>query len=489
MRIATGGISHETNTFADTLTTLEDFERRVPGVLRGPGVIEGLRGTGSCTGAFIAASEKLGFELAPLLWTFAQPSGLVAQEVYDALSAEFITRLEEAMPVDGVLLGLHGAMVTEQIEDAEGDLISRVREVVGPDAPIIATLDLHANITPLMVEAATALFGYDTYPHIDHIERGTEAAQLMVDTIEGRVEPVIGYRQIDMLLPPPKQCTLISPMRDIFALVHAAERRFGVLAITMSGGFPFSDIHDVGASVVVHTAGDADLAQSIADELAEAVWERKDEFSLQLTPVEDAIAYALKAGEGPVIMADGSDNPGGGAPCDGTVMLEALIKADAPRSTVAIIADPEAVEGAFAAGVGSEVTITVGGKTDDRHGKPLELTGYVRLLSDGLYKNKGSMMTGMAVGMGRTAVFVVGGVEVILTSNRIQPFDMQALRCVGIEPTDRLLIGLKSAVHYRADFQPIARAIFEVDTPGVHRPVLTELEFKRVRRPIWPLEG
>ncbi len=218
------------------------------------------------------------------------------------------------------------------------------------------------------------------------------------------------------------------------------------------------------------------------------MWDRREEFRLDLVAVEDAIAQAIESGEGPVILADGSDNPGGGAPCDGTVMLKALIDANAPRSTVAIIADPEAVAGAIAAGVGNQATLTVGGKTDNRHGEPLTLTGYVRAITDGNYANRGPMYTGMPVAMGRTAVFVVGGVEVIMTEHRAQPFDMQAVRSVGIEPTDRLIIGLKSAVHFRADYQNIATSIHDLSTPGIHNPDVTLCDYQHIRRPIWPLD-
>jgi microcystin degradation protein MlrC len=291
-----------------------------------------------------------------------------------------------------------------------------------------------------------------------------------------------------MLIGPPRQCTLIAPMTEIIELAHEAEERPDVLNVTVSGGFPFADITDCGASVAVTTDGDEELAEEVAREIAQAMWDRRDDFKLQLTPVEDAIEHALETGEGPVVLADGSDNPCGGAPCDGTVMLREIIEADVPRSTVAIIVDPEAVADAVDAGVGSEVTLEVGGKTDDRHGPPLELTGYVRLISDGRYANRGPMYTGVESDMGRTVVFVVGEVEVVLTEQRIQPYDCQALRSVGIEPRERLLIGLKSAVHFRADYGPIAAAIFDLDTPGVHNPDVTLLDFEHVRRPIWPLD-
>ncbi len=490
MRIATGGICHETNTFAEGTTRLDDFlgSGRAPGVLVGEQVVATFRGTSTCTGAFVAGAEELGFELVPLIWAVAQPSGTVEQAAYEELAAMLLERLEAAMPVDGVLLDLHGAMVTEHLDDAEGDLLKRIRQLVGPGVPMAATLDLHANITAEMASQADALIGYDTYPHIDHLERGREAVQIVVDAIGGRIRPVTGFARVDMLMGPPKQCTLVPPMKEIFAAVHAMEKRPDILAITLAGGFPFADTPHTGAAVVVNADNDGEAAQAAAEEMAELVWSRREAFRLELTPVDEAIRYAIEAGAGPVILADGSDNPGGGAPCDGTVMLQALVEANAPHATVAIIADPEAVGQAIAAGVGNQVTLTVGGKTDSRHGSPLTLSGYVRLIADGRYVNRGPMMTGFPVSMGRTVVFVVGEVEVVLTERRIQPFDMEALRCVGIEPTRRLIIGLKSAVHFRADYQKIATKIFEIDTPGVHNPDVRQYRYERRRHPMWPLD-
>ncbi len=490
IRVAVAGLSHETNTFAEGLTTYDDFARGrgFPGLMRGEAMAETLGGKAICTGAFLDAAEELGFEALPLLWTFPQPSGVIEQAAYDRVLAMLLANLEAALPVDGVLLELHGAMVTEELEDAEGDILEHVRRIVGPETPVIATLDLHANISPRMVAQSDALIGYDTYPHVDAWERGWDAARLLVAAIEGRVRPASALAQAPMLIGPPRQCTLAAPMQDIIALAHEAEERPGILNVTVAGGFPFADIHDCGAAVAVTADGDEALARATAEEIGRAMWERREEFRVRLTPLPEAIDHALRTGEGPVVLADGSDNPGGGAPCDGTVMLQALIEADVPRSTVAIITDPQAVAQAIAAGVGEQVTLQVGGKTDDRHGPTLTLTGYVRLIADGRFANRGPMYTGIEADMGRTVVFVVGGVEVILTEQRIQPYDCQALRCVGIEPRERLLIGLKSAVHFRADFGPIATAIFEVDTPGVHNPDVTRLEFRRLRRPMWPLD-
>ena len=491
MRIAVGGILHETNTFAESLTELAAFEGpgTFPGFLKGQEVLNALGGLGMCVGGSIAEAERLGMDLVPLIWTFALPSGTVRHAVYEHLRGIFLESLRRALPVDGVLLDLHGAMVTDSCEDVEGDLLERVRKVVGPGVPVMATLDLHANITPAMARLADALIGYDTYPHVDNFERGQEAARLMAASVGGRVHPVVGFQSVPLLIGLPKQCTLSGPMAEAFQLVHELERRPGILGITLAAGFPFADIYHAGASVAVMADGDEDLARRTAAEVSRHLWERREAFRVTLTPVPEAIACALRSGQGPVVLADVSDNPGGGSPCDGTAMLRELVEADVPSAVVAVIADPEAVRAAKEAGAGRAATLTVGGKTDKRHGDPLTLPGTVRWVGEKEYQNKGPMMTGLTINMGLTAVFVVNNVEIILTENRIQPFDAEALRCLGIEPRERLLIGLKSAVHYRACYQEMAAKIFEVDTPGVTTPDLTKYPYRRVRRPMYPLDS
>ncbi len=490
MRFAIAGLLHETNTFADGMTDYAAFERKgaFPVLLKGDEILQTLRGVSICAGGYIAAAEKSGIELAPLIWTFAQPSGTVCHAAYARLKQDLLDRLRRALPVDGVLLDLHGAMVTDQCEDAEGDLLQQVRALVGPHIPVIANLDLHANITARMARTATALIGYDTYPHVDYTERGEEAANLMAAILKGTVKPVVAYRQVDLLVAPPRQCTLQGPMAEAFELVHELERQPGIVCITLAGGFPFADIRDAGVAMTVTANADEDLARRTADKLADYLWSRRRDFRVTLTPVREAIDYALRTKRGPVVLADGSDNPGGGTPCDGTVMLDELVRANVPSAVVAIIVDPEAVARAHQAGAGHKATLVVGGKADKRHGAPLTLTGEVRWVGEKEYINKGSMQTGMRVSMGRAAVFVVNNVEIILTEHRFQPFDCEALRCLGIEPRDRLLIGLKSAVHFRADYQPLAAKIFDLDTPGIHTPDLFKYTYRRLRRPIYPLD-
>jgi microcystin degradation protein MlrC len=491
MRIAVGGILHETNTFADGLTELAAFETpgAFPGLLKGQEVLTTLRGSRICVGGYIAAAEQLHMELAPLIWTFAMPSGTVRHAAYEHLRGFLLEALRKTLPVDGVLLDLHGAMVTDVCEDVEGDLLGHVRQMVGPRVPVMATLDFHANITPAMAQWADALVGFDTYPHVDYFERGQEAAQWMAAAAGGRLKPVIGFRGVDMLIGCPKQCTLYGPMAEALARVHEFERRPGILGITLAGGFPYADIHDAGASVAVMAHGDPNLARRTADEIALSLWERREEFRVRLTPVREAIAYALTTGHKPVVLADVSDNPGGGGPGDGTVMLKELVEGNVPSAVVAVIVDPEAVRAAKEAGIGATVTLAVGGKRDRRHGDPLTLTGEVRWVGEKEYINKGPMMTGMTVKMGLTAVFFVNRVEIILTSNHFQPFDPEALRCLNIEPRERLLVGLKSAVHFRACYQDLAAKIFEVDTPGITTPDLMKYPYRHVRRPIYPLDA
>ncbi len=482
MRIAVGCIGHETNTFSPVLTTIDNFKKG--SYHRGDEIISAFRGTRTITGGFLDVAEQLNLQPVPLLWAFATPSGMVEHAAYQTLKTEFLTLLQNAGELDGVLLDLHGAMVTEELEDAEGDLIQAVRETVG-ETWIVTTLDLHANITEKMAHYADIIIGFDTYPHVDCYERGFEAGQLLFGMNRGNVQPTMAYRQLPLLTAPPAQCTMKSPMTEVINALHALETERGVVTATLSMGFPFADITDAGVSVLVTTNGDMALAETHADRFAAHIWEMRDRFTFNLHSVEAAIEIANQTDGNPIVLADGADNPGGGGPCDGTTILRKFIEADVQD---AVIADPESVDQAVKAGVGNSVQLNVGGKTDTQHGAPVALTGSVKALSDGRFILKGPMGRGTAGNMGRTAVVQIGGIEIILTERRIQPYDAQVLRSVGIEPKARKLIALKSAVHFRADYTPIAHQILDVDTPGVHSPNLFNYDYQQLRRPIYPLD-
>lgn len=497
MRILVAGISTETNTFASTPTTLEDFKWResiLPpeeyhdGFPYGKSILNHIRGTRSVIGGFITVAEQYGIELDFLMGNHATPGGTVQQDAYDTLKKILLKRIDEADGYQGILLNLHGAMVTESIQDVEGDLLAEVRKKVGPAIPIIATLDLHANSTQKMAENANVLIGFDLYPHTDLYERGVEAATVMKQIVEGKILPTLAWCQLPLITLPPKQCTLIEPMKSLLKQAHAIEEREKVINVTLSMGFPFSDIYDAGVSVLVTTNNDQLLAEEVAEEMAQKIWDAREEFSVSFTPIPTAIEYAATQAKGVVILADGSDNPGGGAPCDGTTILQEFIKHKVQDAVIAIIADPESVAKAVEAGVGNSVTLHLGGKTDNKHGAPVHLTAYVKLLSDGTFRPEGAMNKGASLNMGRTAVLVKDGIEIVVTERRLQPYDTALLRSVGIEPTKKRIIALKSAVHYRSTYQEIADRIFEVDTPGVHRSDFNVLTYKNLRTPLYPLQ-
>jgi microcystin degradation protein MlrC len=485
MRIAVGCIGHETNTFSTLPTTIDSFQEA--SYYTGNEIIGAFKQTNSITGGFIEGARELDLELVPLLWTFAVPSGTIEQAAYDGLKRKFLDLLQRAGPLDGVLLDLHGAMVTEELEDAEGDLLDAVRRHVGT-LPIVATLDLHANSTAKMAACADVIIGFDTYPHIDCHERGLEAIRLMNAILRGRIQPVMAYRQLPLLTPPPPQCTMKPPMSEAVERLHSVEALPGIVTATLSMGFPFSDIHDAGTSVLVTADRDQALAEQHAEELARYIWDRRESFRADLISVEEAIERAARTDGRPFVLAEGSDNPGGGAPCDGTAILRAFIQSDVQDAVVAVICDPESVARSVQAGVGNQVDLEVGGKSHPLHGDPVALTAYVKVVSDGVFVHKGRMFSRRVGEMGRTAVVKVGGVEIILTERRTQPFDAEVLRSVGIEPRDRKLIALKSVVHFRADYTPIAHEILEVDTPGVHSANLFSFHYQKLRRPIFPLD-
>lgn len=492
MRIASGGIQHETNTFTNMPTRFADFVRDSncgPDIAGGQTIIERYRGTGAIHGGYISGAAEAGVELVPLLCSKAQPSGIVEQAAFDKLLGMFLERLEQAGPVDGLLLDLHGAMVTEVHQDAEGAFLAAVRSVVGPHLPIVTTLDLHANITARMAELSNVIIGFDTYPHVDMGERGHEAAVLLARMVRGEVRPVQAYRQLPLLTMPPMQCTLREPMQSLMQRVFAMERKPGVLTATVSMGFPFADITDAGVSVLVTADGDRALAEQQADELASWLWDIRDDLQPKLTTIQDVIAFARQhPDDGLIVFADGSDNPGGGAPADGTVALRALIDAQFEGAVVGVLFDPETAAHAHQAGVGATITVRIGAKCDRLHGEPVETAAYVKALCDGRFRYRGPMNHGVEDNLGPTATLVVGGVEIVVSTQRRQTWDTELLKIAGIDPADRKLAVLKSAVHFRAHFGPIAAHIFDADTPGIHRPDFACFNYRNVRRPIYPLD-
>ncbi len=488
MRIATGGISHETSTFAPTPTRLRDFEIGL-GLFRGQDIVARFRGTNNCTGGFIAGADKHGFELVPLLWTFAYPGGLIGRADYDVLKNEFLDRLARAGPVDGVLLDLHGAMVIEGIDDGDGDFIEGVRRAVGQTCPIVATFDLHGNHTQRRLDAATAVVGFDTYPHVDMAERGQEAADLIVRALRGEIRPVMALRTLPLFWSAACQVTAHPPMDEAFRLVHDVERRPGILSVTLATGFPWADVPQLGASVTVVADGDRELARATADEIGDWIWQRRQRWHRRPLSVPEALDLGEQQGRYPILLADMADNTGGGAPGDSTEVLRTFVERDLHDALLLYLVDPEVGRQAHAAGVGQRLRVELGGKSHPGQGPPLPLDVEVVALSDGRFTYDGPMYAGLTGDLGLSAWLRHRGVNVVVVSARMQPLDQAFARSLGIDCAAMKYIAVKSAVHFRSGFEKIAGSIHNIAAQALHTHDFARLPYRRRRRSMFPLEG
>ncbi len=487
MRVVAGQISHETNSFSPVSTGLEEFRAR--GYATGEEVTERFLGTRTPLGGFFSAGEEAKMEILPTVAASAVPSGIVCADAYQHLLQQLRTGIAAAGDIDGVLLALHGAMVVDGIADAEGDILRQVREWVGDDVPVVCTLDYHANVTDEMVQRADGLFGYNTYPHVDGFERGVEACEFLAAVLDGSVCPVRSVTRPPLAPPVVPARTGWGPMRELMERAFSWEERDGVIDVGAYGGFVYSDVRDAGLAFVATVDGDRELAAHITRDLAGRAWELREDFVADLLPPQEAVWRAMQACGRPVILADVADNTGGGAAGDGTELLRAMLELGAEEAAVIMIPDQEAVQRAFSAGVNGSFSGEVGGRIDGLSGDPVQVDGRVRLLSDGQFTHRGPMSTGLRSDLGRTAVVVCGGVEVMLTERRLQPLDPAVARSVGIEPVYRKMVAVKSAVHYRAAYEPLAEEIIEVDGPGLSSPNLDRFDFQNIRRPVFPLDS
>lgn len=491
MRIAIGGISHETSTFVRTPTTLKDFESGF-GLFRGHQIIDRFTGTNICAGGFIQGALKHGFEIVPLLWTFAYPSGRIVREDYELLKAEFLQRLrnEETSggAVDGVLLDLHGAMVVEGIDDGDGDFIAAVRNFVGPDRPVIVTQDLHGNHSQYRVDQADAIVGFDTYPHIDMAERGREAADLMVAMLRGEIRPVMALRQLPLFWNVICQVTADPPMDELIRRVHEMESRNGILSVTVATGFPWADVPDMGASVIVVADNDTTQARAAVDELGNWIWEHRKRWVSESVSVLEAIRRGEAGGRFPIVLADHADNTGGGSPGDSTEILRTFLELQLQDAVILYIVDPDVVEQAHLAGVGQKITVSVGGKSDPRQGLPVDMNVEVMALTDGNFTYDGPMYAGLTGSMGRSAWLQQNGVSVVVVTAHEQPLGPAFARTLGINCEQMKYIAVKSAAHFRASFGQFAGVIINVDAQAIQTHNFAKLRYHKRRRSFFPVE-
>ena len=484
MRLVLASFKHETNTFSPVPTTLDRFRP-----VFNPPDPDALAGTNTALGAFIQAAQKEGADFSIPITANAPPSGPVDQAVFDPVSQAILTEVEAGC--DAAMLDLHGAMVTRGSEDGEGQLLEAVR-ATRPGLPIAVALDLHANITPKMIENADIIVGYKTYPHIDMFLTGQHAARLLLGKLKGEINPVMTWGARAMLPHTLKMGTHQSPMKELIRLASQAEAE-GALAVSVFGGFPLADIHDAGLSVVTITDADQAKAKMISANILDEAWAKRAEFVYHSEPLGESIKRAKAMDQGPILLIDHSDNCASGGSQDTMAVLAEALDQGLEDLAMFGVCDPESVERCIQVGVGQEIELDLGGKTDlpalGLKGKPLHLTGRVGAVSDGQFTVTGPMNTGITADLGRCVLFKTPQAQIVITEKHHEPYDLGVFTHLGLNPEAKKYVLLKSRVHYRAGFAPIAAEIIECDGEGVTTSDYSLLKFEKVRRPIYPLDN
>ena len=491
-RIAVGGFHHETNCFVKDRTDFAYFasHRDRPPLVRGREVVEWLGNTSFAISGFLR-QMRAAHDIVPLLWTSGGAGGPVTADAFERIAGELVGRLSEASPVDAVYLDLHGAMVSEPFEDGEGELLRRVRAAVGPDVPVVISLDYHANVTPEMVSHTDGLVGYRTYPHVDRAESGEYAAHALSVLLERGRPQGRALRKLPFLIPLNDQCTLVEPSKSVVARSVVAEG--DLINLSYLAGFPPSDLYWCGPAVIAHAWTQA-AADEAADALAREIERREPEFAVPMvspeTGVREAIDIAHTASR-PVVLCDTQDNPDCGATADTTGVLATLVRLGAERAVVGYFCDGEAAAAAHKAGVGATINIGLGGRSGPEGVEPFRAAFRVDALGDGRMRTTGAVSGSRDIELGPMALLTVGGVSVAVTTKRMQALDQAPFRHLGVEPKDQKILALKSTCHFRAEFEPMAEKVIVVIAPGGYLADPAQYAFKRLRpgvrlRPLGP---
>lgn len=493
LRVLTGLFGHESNAFSKLPTTPANFENYL--LAFGDDVPAKIDGARIEPAGVEEAAADYGWELVRSVVAWATPSGPVTRDAWDACAGAILDAAMSKGPFDGVLINLHGAMATVDYDDAEGELLKQLRAIIGPDVPVAITLDLHANVTDLMTEHADIICAYRTYPHIDQIETAKRAAAVLERTMRREIKPVCVTARRDTIEGlDDGRTTTDNPMTMLLGRAADLEATDpDVLLISVHAGFTPANLYETGPTVSVTGNGDDPRFRAIADEYMDYAWETRHFDSNTYLSTDETVAELRRlladgTGKGPIVVADFSDNPGSGAYGDSTLMLAGLLKADFENACFGTICDPDAAAELVTAGEGAEVTVNLGGKTDIAFGAPLELTGTVTKITDGTYVAQGPRWKGVTHHLGPTAVFKVGGMEIVVASNRIQLTEVEAFTHAGIDPRERDVVAVKSMQHFRAAFAPLAREILICDAGALSTKDISKLPFTRLRRPIFPLD-
>ncbi|MGL4324277.1 MAG: M81 family metallopeptidase [Beijerinckiaceae bacterium] len=482
-RVAVGGFLHESHSFAPMAAAMDDFVRPggFPPLSQGEAMLMALQGSSVAAAGMIEALQKSGHAIVPLLWGFASPSAPVTRQAFENIAGRFIDLLARAhreQPLDAVLIDLHGAMMSDDFPDAEAELLRRVRIIVGETVPVLCSLDPHVNLTADMVERCDGFAAYRTYPHVDMKETGMRVADLLARRMVLGRPFAKAFRAIDFLTPITSQCTLVEPMAGLMGERDTLARGNAVAELMLGFGFPYADFSGCGPALVCY-ADDQQSADHAADALQRAYSARKAHFSGGVVSAREGVARAIAAPRGPVVLADTQDNPGGGGHGDTTGLLAELIAQKANDVVFGLINDAESAAACHTAGVGAALNLRLGGKS---LAPPLPVKARVLRLSDGVYINEGPMTRGNQSDLGPTALIEAApGICVVVVSRKTQAYDQMLFKHLGIDPAQKKIIALKSSVHFRADFQPIASEVIVVAAPG---PVIADpraLPFQHLR--------
>ena len=490
-RYVLAGMSHETNTFSPQPTDIEKFGRwsAGAGVLSGANAIEAMSGTRTPFGGFCDLLSPLDAELVVPVLAGAAPSGLVTDDAFETMAGSILEAVEAG--ADAVFLALHGAMVTETHDDAEGELLRRIR-TVAPDMPIAVSLDFHLGMSPALCSNATVVTGYRTYPHIDTYETSQRAGATLLRALAGECDPIISWGVLPLMTNMLRQTPLHQPMKDIMDRAIEAEASGEVLNASVFGGFPLSDIPHTGLSVIVVADGDKAAGDALRDELLDMAWDRRADFVHEFEPMADSIGRAKTVATGPVVLHDHGDNCGAGGITDVMAVFGEALSQGLDDVVAGPFCDPGAAASLVDAGVGAEITIELGGKVDmpaiDLAGEPMMLTGTVIAVSDGRYQVTGPMMTGGTMNLGPSAALDIGPAVVLVSSHPTEPIDIDFYGALGIDPTVHRYLLIKSRQHFRAAFEPIASEVIGVAGPGVCSEDYSIRTFERIRRPMYPMD-
>jgi microcystin degradation protein MlrC len=482
--IAIGSIVQESNDFSPVKTHYEDFDFAF-----GERAVE--RHTTAFTemGGFLNVLAKSSRNIAPLFAGWAVTAGPVRRRDFARLLSDFQRSLAGVAAPDALLLALHGGQTAESFPDVAGCLLDTARAVVGPKTAIVATLDLHANVTRLMIERATALVGYKTYPHIDLFQTGKRAAQLLLKILAGKLEPRMAFRKLPLIVPAENMQTTSGPFGRLMNAAIKTEESGAAEVVSAFGVQPWLDVPEMGCSVVSVTNDNPEAGSRQVSELARAFWESRREFDVKLTPVRRAIREALRSSEGPVVISEPADSTGSGSPGDSTGVLGPLLEFGSNAPAALFMVDPQAVQTAITAGIGATIETSVGGKLDRKNSRPVRITAIVRLISDGRWTCQApGYNQGVETSMGRTVVLDIGRIRLLVAEKPAMTVDPELFRSHGIEPGRMRIVVVKSPNGFRGPYESIAKKIFLVDTPGVSTPKLKTLPYRRVPRPIYPLD-